>query len=440
MHSIDTVVRIAKEVGEKNRLAYEAEQSKKGGRGSAKTLKTFKGPKTGKIVERFKESVKPVILPTEGAKGMVDVKYEKVVKDSKAVIDFDKQYKPYIFGLLIKHHGFVATSECGDDGKPIFRNGPLEMECVYHDVLMRLMLGAIDGFDMSRDRVGKGAFRRYLKMITASVVSDALAPDLVPVYKPDGTPEYTDEVVKDKHGKPKLDERGNVIYKQKREYRMSFEARNIQNAMAMSGFGGVVGTAREKEWTSTDINRIRLFFAKCAYLKMTDAKMKSARNGWILRAMLDIFENGKDEDAVRKDLLKRKVIKSAGAFYVAKTRYLNDWKNMQEAEEKKVLKKVRIGKECPRGAIGKDTPLRRGVYEWRPIVDRMKAKKIVKDLEVEVKAIVGAERIRYVNEIFTRIMNALVAEADRRMAEKKGRRFAKIEQELKAERALGQAK
>lgn len=382
--------------------------------------KVFKGPMTGNTVRRFKESVKPVARLVVDATGKADREVEKVVKDPKAVVDFDARYKPYIFGLLKKHHGFVPTGAMGHDGKPVFRRGSLEMESVYHDVLAKLMLGAIDGFDLSKENVGRGAFRRYLKLVTASVVSDAEV--LPPVYKPDGTPEYTDEIAKDRHGKPKLDAKGRVIHTRKKAQFQPFDVPSAQNAIAQFGLGGTTGRTIRPEWSASDIVRLRLFFAKCAYLKLTEAKMKSGREGWILKSMLDIFENGKDEDVVREELIKRNVIKSATPFYTAKTRFLDAWKACQEKEEKNVFKKIRITEKGLRGSVGKDKPLRKGVYQWRPIVTRSEAVEIAKELAAKVRAEVGSARVRFVNGIFARIMTTLVADADRKMSEKKGER------------------
>lgn len=382
----------------------------------------FKGPMTGNTVRRFKESVKPVARLVADASGKAERKVEKIVKDPKAVVDFDRRYKPYVFGLLKKHHGFVPTGAMGHDGKSVFRRGALDMESVYHDVLAKLMLGAIDGFDLSQANVGRGAFRRYLKLVTASLVHDAEARTLVPVYKPDGTPEYTDEVAKDRHGKPKLDVNGKVVYTRKKASLQSLETPAVQNAIVQSSLDDAMDVMRETEWKSSDIVRLRLFFAKCAYLKLTEAKMNATREGWALKAMLDIFENGKDEDVVREDLIKRNVIKSATPFYTAKTRFLDAWKACQEKEEKRVFKKIRLAEKGLRGSVGKDKPQRKGVYQWRPIVTRSEADGIAKDLAAKVRAEVGPARVRFVNGIFARIMTTLAADADRKMSEKKGGR------------------
>ena len=379
---------------------------------SAKTTKT--SPVTGVTVRKMIESVRPRI--SEGGKGLGGLVYEKVVKDPQAVITFDAHYKPYICELIKKHHT------------------DLEVEGLYHEVLLKLMLGAIDRFDMDQPRVGKGAFRNYLKKVVASVVSDALDAELVPVYNPDGTPVFTKEPMKDKHGKVKTDDKGNVIYKQKKMSKVSFDAENIQNAIAQTGFGGVIGRVGTAEWTSREISKFRYVYMQLAYLILTAEKMKSKREGWIFKAMMDIFESGKDDEVVREDLLKRGIINDSRPFYVAKTRYLNEWKEIQEREIGKILKKVRLDAKSIKGCPGKDKPLRKGVYEWRPIVNREEAVKIARTLADDVTRQVGKARVKFVMTNFSRMAKRLIEEAEKEMFEKNAWRFNKIAQELQEEK------
>lgn len=398
------------------------------------------GHKTGKTVRKFLQAVNQKLAiegtPAEGSPGadLKGLKLLREVRDSAAVIAFDKSYKQYIYDILIRKFGFKESkyitedkSKSGEGYKYVYGKDKLDIECLYHDVLAKLLLGAMDGFDTSQPRVGKGAFRNYLKKVIASVYNDATKPDLVPVYNPDGTKQYTNEEVKDKDGKPKLDAKGNKVYKPKTMTLKSFNAKHIENAIANGSgrYGGVSGSARKLEWTSGEISKVRVFFMKIAYLKLVERKMKakSAKERWGLGAMLDIFEHGMDEGDVLSALLENGIIRDRVSFDVAKTTFLNEWSEIARFYQGKILKPVKIGQKISACASPKAKPTRRGVYMWHPIVSRYEAEQYILKLHRETKAKVGPERFRFINDNFERMMIGLVQVADEKAATKNAKRY-----------------
>ena len=484
MSKTKRVVEIVNEVAERNRKFHE-EHAKE--IREAEPMDVAENPywnlTTGQTVRNFQKAVELVISHGDGAKDIGSLKAQRVVKDPAAVIAFDKRYKEYILHQLRTKHGFTDVIVEDDEGnkkkpkslfdevediekeeaeeeetskrpvsvyKPVYRNGTVDEETIYHDVLMKLMLGAMDKFDMSGERVGKGAFRNYLKKIVASAVSDALKPELVPVFDEDGNPVYTGEIAKDRKGNQKLDKNGDPVYKQRKERRISFESANIQNAVADRGAYGLAYDLRKPEWTTKVITSFRYQYAEYAYLALTAAKMKSKSDSWILKAMMDIYEREKDEVVIREDLLKRNVIKDERPFYVAKTRFLDEWKELQEKELGKIFKKIRVDFKCTKNKIAtsddkdktdkatkKAKPMwsRKGYYQWRPMVSYDAAKKHLDGLNKSAIAEFGKERVRYIKNNFARIMLQLVVDADNELADKNAWRFKKIEQELQAEKA-----
>ncbi len=123
-----------------------------------------------------------------------------------AKIKFDKIYRPFVYKVLIARRdkgglGFVmeteveqgsSSAEDGDEEEDACTkssDGPtiripvkhlddgrrITAEEVYSNVYMRLFGGkkpALLGFDTSRDRVGRGAFRNWLRLIVKSVFYD----------------------------------------------------------------------------------------------------------------------------------------------------------------------------------------------------------------------------------------------------------------------------
>lgn len=406
-------------VAAKNKKARDAFLDERGAGGcDGGKGKRFLDLKTGRTVKEFRKSVKPVIQAEDGD-SLDKLKGKYVIEDQKAVVAFDAHYRKYIFDILMQKHGFKRVEETvqGNTVVSIRRDG-LDIECVYHDILLKLMLGVIQNFDMSGKNVGNGAFRNYLKMVIGAVVGDAFRGDLVPVLKPDGSPEYTDRVLKDRHGKAKRDANGNVMYKPKMKLRWVFENDNMWSAVSKSSLNSAFSFKRGGDWTQTDIHRIRLCFAKYAYIEMTEEKKKSPSASWILGAMADILERGQDERVVRENLIKDKVIRSENVFYTAKCRYLSDWRDRVAGYENDVFK-VSVSRE--------------GRCLWHPKMSYADALKKVENVAAEIYRLVGRERISFINQRFSAMMIRVVIAADEKVAQRNAKRFSEIEPVVKAE-------
>lgn len=382
------------------------------------------GPVTGTTARRFRSAlvVRPVKdlseLPRKG----------REVADPQAVVEFDRRYKSYICNYLIKKHKFMRVESKGNIVSYV--KYTLDVESVYVSVLEKLMLGALDGFDFSRPNVGRGAFRSYLKRVADSVFSDAIKPDLVPVLDENGNPVYSGELQKDKHGMPKLDAQGRLVLKPKKEFRASldpsgiakisrrkFEAMHLDNVVVRN-YTGVL----PKEWTASDISKLRMFFYKIAYIRMIDEMSRSARGSWILPAMVDIYENGLDEEAVRDDLIRRGVISEAGTFSVAKTRFLDVWKKREAKLEGRCLRKSAVGESADAADSGA-AAVRRGEFRWSPKLKPEMVDEYCKALEAETRRSVGETRCKFVSKKFVEIMMKLVLADDVKAAERNARRY-----------------
>ncbi|MBR5549298.1 MAG: hypothetical protein IKU71_06170, partial [Kiritimatiellae bacterium] len=166
-----TIFKIIEAVGARERKEYAASKLQhEPEKGNGKKRGQSFGHKTGKTVREFLEAIdQKLIAEGKGGKGkpnagLKGLKLQREVRDPAAVIAFDKSYKQYIYSVFIRKFGFKPSEyKIDDNGNPetghknVFGKVKLDLECVYHDVLARLLLGAMDGFDMNQPRVGKGA-------------------------------------------------------------------------------------------------------------------------------------------------------------------------------------------------------------------------------------------------------------------------------------------
>lgn len=382
------------------------------------------GPVTGATARRFRSAL--VARPVKDLSDLSNMGRE--VADPQAVVEFDRRYKSYICNYLIKHYHFVRVESKG--GIVSYVKYTLDLESVYVSVLEKLMQGALDRFDFSRPNVGKGGFRAYLKCIADSVYSDAIKPDLVPVLDENGKPVSSGELQKDRNGLPKRDAQGRLVLKPKKEFRASldpcgiarisrrkFEAQCLDNGVACN-YTGVL----PKEWTASDISRLRMFFYKIAYIRMIDEMSRSARESWILPAMVDIYENGYDEADVRRDLVDREVINNEGTFYVAKTRFLDEWKKREAKLEARCLRKSAVGKSASVADAGV-SDVRKGEFKWSPKLKPEKVDDYCRAIATETRRSVGEARCKFVSKRFVEIMMKLVLAENMKVSERNAWRY-----------------
>ena len=382
------------------------------------------GPVTGTTARRFRSAIE--VRPVKDLSGLPQKGRE--VADPQAVVEFDRRYKSYICNYLIEKHKFRRVESKGGNVSHV--KYALDIESVYLSVLEKLMLGALDRFDFSRPNVGRGGFRSYLKRIADSVFSDAIKPDLVPVLDEKGNPIYSGELQKDKHGMPKLDAQGRLVLKPKKEFRASldpdgiakisrrkFDAIHLENVIVRN-YTGVF----PKEWSASEISKLRLFFYKIAYIRMIDEMSRSGRASWILPAMVDIYENGLDEESVRDDLINRGVISGEGTFFVAKTRFLDEWKKREAKLEVRCLRKSAVGKSAVAADTGVST-VRKGEFKWSPKQKPEKIEAYCREVMAETRQSVGEARYKFISKRFAEIMMKIALAEDAKVAERNAWRY-----------------
>ena len=249
--------------------------------------------------------------------------------------EFDKLYRPYVFGILEKNYFFKRVK--GDRGCYTLRNGSIDAEEIYNDVVAVLLGGALWHFNFDDARVGKGAFRRYLSQIVQSVFCNRVKPDLVPVVDKDGNPVYTDEFEKDAKGRIKKDENGNRIRKRKMIPRFVFEKEQFKLAH-VKGLPELFASRKESSSLFAYVYRLALV----AYVRMIGERRDRGRAEWKAGAMRAVFEGSEEGAAVIERLIGSGDIKDRRAFDTAKSYFREDWRTRWEKLCEPIIVKERL--------------------------------------------------------------------------------------------------
>lgn len=348
----------------------------------------------------FKKWQEQVVLKADKEPGAL--RYE--LASDEGCLAFDAKYKSYVEHVLETKHGFKRK-----EGRLL--NHGIDAEDIYHDVLVKLLGGALVRFDFDAPNVGKGGFRNYLKLMIATAFADAKKPELVPAYDENGKPIMEEKVVL-KNRRPVLDENGNPVVKmvQKRVPRPSV-GDHIENFTTKKPGVTPGGVSRGEEWSTACIAKLRYDLMLLAYLKLTDEMAANAK-GWGYPAMVRLYEEMVDDRVVCRQLIESGQISGVGNFYTAKSRFLDAWKDVERKVEEQIFDRrnkemEKDGKKC-----------RKGDFSWTPKVSYDAALKMVRTWAKEVRDQVGKKRFATVHENFKFIMQRLVLESDARTAEK----------------------
>ena len=444
--------RLMEEVARRNRKMFE--DLKKGNAGGAeKAEKKSKAPRKSRAPQTsptfFKKLQKdaqivPVVRDNKTLEGLIA---SRAADFDKTFNEFDRIYKPYVYYLLEKYYYFkrgdeddfssndTDDSKRGNEGdfgrrdedirradedfaidgslifkkvrtgpRPSLRNNGVDAEEIYDDVVVALLGGALWRFDFDSERVGQGAFRRYLREMVQTVFYNAVRPDLIPAFDEDGKPIYTNEFVKDRKGQIKKDENGNPIRRQKMISRFVFE--KDQAAMArVKGLRHLFDTRKESTLLFTLLSRL----AQVAYLRAIEDKRDKGRATWQVDALRAVFENQESSASVIDRLMKDGTITGREAFDTAKSYFLSRWRE-------------RWDKLCS-PIISKATVKRDDAFVRRLKVTEDEAILHVDKLEKENERKSGSHRVEAVRRNFTRAMLLLVQKADERAAQKNARYY-----------------
>ena len=373
----------------------------KGGVNTRTTKEKFRSPDGGTTAKSKKKSQTPQVPTTKSPKKLVTPFEGLEVVSSKERDDtfgqFDRMYRPYVFGLLEKKYFFKKVK--GDRGDWTLRNGSIEADEIYNDVVAVLLGGALWRFDFDDTRVGKGAFRRYLSQIVRSVFYDRVKPDLVPVVDEDGNPVYTDEFEKDAKGRIKKDKNGNRIRKQKMISRLVFEREQFELAHD-KGLPKLFASRKESGRLFTYIYHLALV----AYLCTIGEKREKGRAGWQVGAMRAVFEGLEDGATVIGRLMVSGDIKDRRAFDTAKSYFLANWMACWERLCDPIIVKERIK--------------RNGAFVRHLKTTDDDALRYIAGQEEKVKIKYGKALVAEVKRNFSNVMWMLVQKEDERESKK----------------------
>ncbi len=390
----------------------------------------MKGPMTNRVfcMDVQKKSVLVTrSIGVKDRKSLASLELDQVRTDERPLIRFHEIYQPYVFAILKRDYGFREYRDAA--GVRHVRNGKLDAGDIYDDVMARLLGGLLWNFDFGSEKVGKGAFRRYLKLVIQSVYADTVRPELVPVLDANGDPVYSGEPVKGRDGKPKLDKDGNPVYKQKMQSRFTF-LREMAEMSAAKGLPALF--AQEK--SHNFIAKLVLDLSVVAYLHVVAQLEKSAKKDWALKAMRAVFEDRKSPREVMADLLERKVIRDEGTFYVAKNRFLEAWDNVRYELIETIfyttvggvpvtVERDRNGKVRVRVPRGKAGDPRSQEVRRRLLVSEEEATDYVKGRQKQAAKLFGRKRFAQVSESFAEAMLGLQEISDEKVAEKNARHY-----------------
>ena len=319
-----------------------------------------------------------------------------------AMIEFDALYRPYVYYLLERNYFFRWKKD--EQGGRVLRNGSIDAEEVYDDVIVTLFGGALWRFDFDGARVGRGAFRKYLSDIVRSVFCEMVKPDLVPVLDEDGNQVFTDQFAKDKKGSIKKDENGNPIRKPKMVSRFVFEQEQLALAH-VKGLPQLFATRKDGKQLFVCLYRLALV----AYLHTIGQKSATGRTEWQEGAMRAVFEEMESSASVIRRLQEAGDISGREAFDTAKSYFLAKWRTCWDKLCKPIISKKSV----------KDG---RAVIRHLNVTEDV-ALRYIDGLEKEVEEKYGKQRVMMVRRNFKKSMLMLVQEADERESEKNAKYY-----------------
>ena len=228
-------------------------------------------------------------------------------------IEFDRIYRPFVYKVLLAGKdkdglGFKPQVVKLVEGRTaaIPFKGEVSGEDVYANVWMLLFGGdrksVLLSFDVTRDRVGKGAFRDYLRQVVHSVYYTMVRRETTTQKDVHGNVMYK----QDRHGKYLLDAKGK---------RIPIRVPRLQTGLTDTELGLKLAAAGYEE--KSQIKRLKSVFKRrinIKYMAYLHVRSKQPKNGWFHQAVTDIYEKGVPKDAVMEDCLKRGVIKSRNPF------------------------------------------------------------------------------------------------------------------------------
>lgn len=316
--------------------------------------------------------------------------------------EFDKRYRPYVFRLLEKHCFFKRISD--GEGSFTLRNGSIDAQEIYNDVIAVLLGGALWRFDFDGTRVGKGAFRRYLGCIVRSAFCKRVEPDLVPVFDADGEPVYTEEFEKDAKGRVKIDENGERIRKQKMIPRFVFEREQFELAH-VKGLPKLFASRKGNSRLFSYIYRLALV----AYICAIGEKRSKGRAPWHVDAMRAVFEGAESSADVIERLMRSRTITKREAFDTAKSYFLANWRKCWE-------------KLCD-PIIAKGPSKKKGTFIRHLKTTDDEALLYIAGQEEKVKVRYGKTLVEEVKQNFSNVMWMLVQKEDERESEKNAKYY-----------------
>lgn len=381
----------------------------------------------GEAVQK-KSALVTRMIGVKNKKSLASLEIDQVRADERPLIKFHEVYQPYVFAILKRDYGFKERKD--EKGVTHVRNGKLDAGDIYDDVMARLLGGLLWNFDFGGANVGKGAFRSYLKLVIRSVYVDTVRPEIIPVLDAHGDPVYSDEPVKGKDGKPKLDRDGNPVYKPKMQTRFTF----LREMAEMSEAKGLPALfAQEK--SHSFIAKLVLDLSVVAYMHLVEQREKAAKKGdWALEAMKAVFEDGATPRAVMVRLLEKGTIRDEGTFYVAKNRFLEAWDNVRYELIETIcyttvggqpvkIDRDKNGKVRVRIPRGKADDPRSQEVRRRLLVLEDEASDYVKAKQKEAAKLFGKPRFTKVAKAFVEAMLSLQEINDEKEAEKNARHY-----------------
>lgn len=269
-------------------------------------------PKTDR--EFLRKVQKTVLVSLTEAADQLAVQSCELARECEQVkIEFDRIYRPFVYKVLVGERekdglAFKRRVVKLADGRParIPFKGEVSGEDVYTNVWMLLFGGnrkpVLLNFDVTRDRVGRGAFRDYLRQVVHSVYYTMVRREMTTQKDVHGNVMYK----QDRHGQYLLDAKGK---------RIPIRVPRLQTGLTDTELGLKLAAAEYAE--KAQMKRLKSVFKRrinIKYMAYLLVRSKQPKNGWFYQAATDIYEKGMPKDAVMADCLKRGVIKSRNPF------------------------------------------------------------------------------------------------------------------------------
>ena len=316
-------------------------------------------------------------------------------KGDPAKVKFDKIYRPFVYKILVARHdkgglGFVMEEErvsCKDERgsddkdegqcaksaggravripvKYLDDGRRITAEEVYSNVYMRLFGSkdqALLGFDTSRDRVGRGAFRTWLRLVVRSVFSDMCRVSMTVLKDVKGHIIYR----QDKHGMYVLDEKGKKVPCRVREVPICHLIGDEGSESDSTTEDSLVATEsfaerrrREKAERKFWMERIDI-----RYMAYVSAFERLKKGSWFRDVLVALYEKGLPYKVVKAECLKKGI--SVGTFDKAyfdwNRRFLAACERVEETIRRNKKMKDRPGKRVSRAQLIAE--------EWRRLAE-----------------------------------------------------------------------